>query len=105
MKRKITAISLVVVCLCALMCLTACGANVGVETVRADDNKEIEVVANDKTMITVQELTYDGWRITETVKSVKWTESGALVIITYENGNYIVSSANNYIVKVHINDN
>lgn len=101
MKRKITAISLVVVCLCALMCLTACGANVGVE----DDNKEIEVVANDKTTITVQELTYDGWRITETVKSVKWTESGALIIITYENGNYIVSSANNYIVKVHINDN
>ena len=105
MTRKITAISLVVVCLCVIMCLTACGANVGVETVSAVDNKEIEVVANDKTTITVQELTYDGWRITETVKSVKWTESGALVIITYENGNYIVSSANNYIVKVHINDN
>lgn len=105
MKRKITAISLVVVCLCVLMCLTACGANVGAETVSADEKKEIEIVANGKLTITVQELTYDGWRITETVQSVKWSENGALVIITYENGNYIVSSANNYIVKVHINDN
>ena len=105
MKRKITAISIALVCLYMLVVFAACGANVGVETVSADEKKEIELVANDKITITVQELTYDGWRITETVKSVKWTENGALVIITYENGNYIVSSANNYIVKVHINDN
>ena len=105
MKRKITAISLVVVCLCMLVCFAACGANVGVETVSADDNKEIEVVANDKTMITVQELTYDGWRITETVKSVKWTESGALVTITYANGTTVITSASNYIVKIYVNEN
>lgn len=105
MKRKITAISVVLVCLCMLVLFAACGANVGAGTASADEKKEIEIVANDKTTITVQELTYDGWRMTETVKSVKWTENGALIIITYESGNYIVSSANNYIVKVRINDN
>lgn len=105
MKRKITAISIVVVCLCVLMCLTACGANVGAEIVSADEKKEIEIVANDKITITVQELTYDGWRITETVQSVKWSENGALVTIIYANGTTVITSASNYIVKVHINDN
>lgn len=105
MKRKITAISIALVCLCMLVVFAACGANVDVETVSADDNKEIEVVANDKTTITVQELTYDGWRITETVQSVKWSENGALVTIIYANGTTVITSASNYIVKVHINDN
>lgn len=105
MKRKITEISLAVVCLCVLMCLTACGANVGVETVSADEKKEIEIVANDKITITVQELTYDGWRITETVQSVRWSENGALVTITYANGTTVITSASNYIVKIYVNEN
>lgn len=103
MKTKITAISLALVCLCALVCFAACGANVGVETVSADEKKEIEIVANDKITITVQELTYDGWRLTETVQSVKWTENGALIMITYTNGTQIITSASNYIVKIYEN--
>lgn len=105
MERKITAISIALVCLCMLVAFAACGANVGGETVSADEKKEIEIVANDKITITVQELTYDGWRITETVQSVKWSENGALVTITYANGTAIITSASNYIIKIYMNEN
>lgn len=105
MKRKIMVISIALVCLCMLVVFAACGANVGVETVSADEKKEIEIVANDKITITVQELTYDGWRITETVQSVKWSENGSLVTITYANGTTVITSASNYIVKIYVNEN
>ena len=91
MKRKITAISIMLVCLCMLVLLAACGANGGVK----------EIVANDKTTIYVQGVAYDGFSITVKVQSVKWTNNGALIVITYEDGSRIVTSAENYVVKVY----
>lgn len=87
MKRKITAISIVLVCLCMLVLFAACGSTAK------------EIVANDKTRITVQAKLYDGWQLTQEVQSVKW--NGELLIITYEDGSRVITSASNYLVKVY----
>lgn len=97
--KCLAVILIAVVLVVTVGAFVACGANAGVKAT-ADEKKEIRVVASDAVEITVQELTYNSWRLPEAVQMVEYLNNGALIKITYADGTFIVSAATNYLVRV-----
>lgn len=97
--KHLAVILIAIVLVVTIGAFVACGANAGV-TATADEEKEIKIVANDSVEITVQELTYNGWRLPEVVQMVEYHNNGALIKIIYAEGTFIVSAATNYLVRV-----